>query len=316
MDMIGIGEMLIDFIPGTEPFSYIRKAGGAPFNATIAVARNGLETGFYGKVGKDDFGVFLLETLKENHVRALSAEPTEEAVTTLAIVTLYEGGERTFTFVRKPGADMMLSCDDIKEQDIDNTRLVHGGGTMNLAGGPVTAATMKAMKMAHEKGKLVSFDVNYRDFIWNGDAQEAVAKVREILPYVDLLKVSDEEIDLFGGEKKIQELMNTYNVSVVVETLGAEGAQSFYNDECLKVQGKKADAIDATGAGDAFWGGFLSSLLMQDVNCVEDLNKVKLINAMNYGNIAGWFTVQKKGAIEALPTKREIEKQMKNFEDL
>lgn len=309
MDMIGVGEILIDFIPGSEPFSYIRKAGGAPINATIAVARNGLETGFYGKVGKDDFGTFLLDVMKENHVEALSPEPTEEAVTTMAIVTLYEDGERTFTFVRKPGADMMLSTDDIKEEHIENTRLVHGG-SLTLSGGPVTDATIKVLRVAHEKNKLVSFDVNYRDFIWNGDAAAATAKVREILPYVDLLKVSDEEVGLFGGEEKIPELMREYGIAAVIETLGADGAQCFYDGECFKVPGRKAKAIDATGAGDAFWGGFLSSILLQGVNKTDELNKEKLTNAMNYGNVAGWFTVQKKGAIEALPTRQEIEAQL------
>lgn len=309
MDMIGVGEILIDFIPGSEPFSYIRKAGGAPMNATVAVARNGLEAGFYGKVGNDDFGTFLLETLKENNVKPLSPAPTREAVTTMAIVTLYEDGERTFTFVRKPGADMMLSPEDIKEEDIENTRLVHGG-SLTLSGGPVTDATVKVLRVAHEKGKLVSFDVNYRDFIWDGDEKAAVEKVRGILPYVDLLKVSDEEVGLFGGPEKIPELMKEYGISAVIETLGADGAQCFFQDTCFKVPGRKAKAVDATGAGDAFWGGFLSSILIQGVNSSSDLSREKLTNAMNYGNVAGWFTVQKKGAIEALPTRQEIEEQL------
>lgn len=309
MDMIGVGEILIDFIPGAEPFSYIRKAGGAPMNATVAVARNGLEAGFYGKVGADDFGTFLLNTLKENGVKPLSPEQTADAVTTMAIVTLYEDGERTFTFVRKPGADMMLSPDEIKEEEIENTRLVHGG-SLTLSGGPVADATRKVLRVAHEKGKLVSFDVNYRDFIWNGDENAAVAEVCRILPYVDFLKVSDEEVGLFGGVEKIPELMKKYGISAVIETLGADGAQCFFGGACFKVPGRKAKAVDATGAGDAFWGGFLSSILIQGVSRTEDLTEEILTRAMNYGNVAGWFTVQKKGAIEALPTRAEIEAQL------
>lgn len=309
MDMIGVGEILIDFIPGTEPFSYIRKAGGAPMNATVAVAKNGLKAGFYGKVGKDDFGTFLLDTLKENRVKSLSPAPAEDAVTTMAIVTLYEDGERTFTFVRKPGADMMLTPEEIKEADIAQTRMVHGG-SLTLSGGPVTKATVKALKLGHEKGKLVSFDVNYRDFIWDNNEAAAVAKVREILPFVDFLKVSDEEVGLFGGEENMPKLMEEYDISVIVETLGSKGAKCFYKGQSFVVPGRKARAIDATGAGDAFWGGFLSSILLQGIHKTDDLDEEKLARAVNYGNVAGWFTVQKKGAIEALPTRQEIEEQL------
>ena len=114
MDIICMGEMLIDFTPGAQERSYICNPGGAPANACIAIARNGLETGFLGKLGNDDFGKLLKATLEENHVAVLCPELTDEAVTTLAFVTLYEGGERSFTFVRKPGADILLDKKDVK----------------------------------------------------------------------------------------------------------------------------------------------------------------------------------------------------------
>ena len=108
MDLYSIGEMVIDFIPGSEPASYIRKAGGAPANVAIAVAKNGLNAAMACKVGEDDFGRFLMDTLKAYNVTAATPELCKEAVTTMAFVTLAENGERRFTFARKPGADMML----------------------------------------------------------------------------------------------------------------------------------------------------------------------------------------------------------------
>ena len=117
-DVYSIGEMLIDFIPGSEPASYIRKAGGAPANAAIAVAKNGLSASMCCKVGDDDFGRFLMDTLKEHGVTAASPELCKDAVTTMAFVTLEEDGERKFTFARKPGADSFLSEDDVKEEDM------------------------------------------------------------------------------------------------------------------------------------------------------------------------------------------------------
>ena len=118
MDFITIGEMLIDFLPGQEEGSYIRNAGGAPGNVAISAARNGLKAGMYCKVGNDDFGKFLLDTLRENHVTPLAPEMTDDAVTTMAFVSLNEYNDRSFTFARKPGADMLLSKSEIKDEDL------------------------------------------------------------------------------------------------------------------------------------------------------------------------------------------------------
>ena len=126
-DLYSIGEMLIDFIPGIEPASYIRKAGGAPANVAIAASKNGLDAATCCKLGDDDFGRFLLDTLKEYGVTPACPELCDEAVTTMAFVTLAEDGERKFTFARKPGADTLLSEADVKEADIADSAIVHAG---------------------------------------------------------------------------------------------------------------------------------------------------------------------------------------------
>ena len=115
MDLYSIGEMVIDFIPGSEPASYIRKAGGAPANVAIAVSKNGLGASMACKVGDNDFGRFLMDTLAEYNVKAACPELCREAITTMAFVTLAEDGERRFTFARKPGADMMRSEEHTSE---------------------------------------------------------------------------------------------------------------------------------------------------------------------------------------------------------
>ena len=192
MDLYSVGEMLVDFLPGSEPGSYIRNAGGAPANVAIAAARNGLEAAMCCSVGDDDFGRYLLGTLRENRVRCIRREPCREAVTTMAFVSLTEEGERSFTFVRKPGADMFLREEDVREADIRDTVIVHAG-SCSLSASPAAEATAKALHLGREMGRLVSFDVNYRDMMWNGSQEACAAKVREILPDVDLLKISEEE---------------------------------------------------------------------------------------------------------------------------
>ena len=306
MDLYSIGELLIDFIPGSEPYSYIRKAGGAPANVAIAVAKNGLEAGMACKVGDDDFGIFLQDTLKEYNVKVLVPERAENAVTTMAFVSLAENGERKFTFARKPGADTFLSEADIREEDIENSVMVHAG-SCSLSASPEDAATAKALRLGAEKGKLVCFDVNYRNLMWNDDEASCVEAVKTILPYVDMLKISEEEVDMMGGVENIPALMKENNIAVVVETLGSEGAQAFFGDQIIKVPGRKAKAIDATGAGDAFWGGYLSSLRFQGVEKVADLTADIIKNAMDYGNVSGCICVQGKGAIASIPTKAQIE---------
>lgn len=306
MDVISMGEMLIDFTPGKEKNSYIKNPGGAPANAAVSIARNGLQVGFLGKLGEDDFGRYLRDTLAENRVTYLCKDLTKEAVTTLAFVTLYENGERSFTFARKPGADMMLDESDVKEEDVTNCRLFHAG-SFSLSENPSRDAVKYAMKMAHAKGRLVSFDVNYRDMVWNSK-EAAKNEVVEILPFVDLLKISDEELYFVGGEENIFTLMEEYDIAVVIETLGSKGAKYFFRQEIGNVEGRKVHAVDATGAGDAFFGGFLSKLLLENVNSINDLTKEIIEAALKYGNISGSLCVQKMGGIPALPSREEIEK--------
>lgn len=299
-----MGEMLIDFTPGSEERSYICNPGGAPANACIAIARSGLETGFLGKLGNDDFGRLLKRTLEEDKVEVLCPELTDDAVTTLAFVTLYEGGERSFTFVRKPGADILLEKSDVTEEMISSTRILHAG-SMGMSADPSREAHFYAMDLAKKMDKIVSFDVNYRNMVWGFD--EAKAVVDRVLPYVDLLKVSDEELAFVGGEENIPNLMKENDISVVIETLGSKGAKYFFRGCEGTVSGHKVHAIDATGAGDAFWGGFLAKLLMSGVNTVEDLTEDLIRSALAYGNASGGLCVQKKGGIPALPKKADIE---------
>lgn len=304
MDIICIGEMLIDFTPGKEPGSYVRNPGGAPANACIAIARNGLEAGFLGILGNDDFGRFLKETLEKDHVKVLCPELTDKAVTTLAFVTLYENGERSFTFARKPGADMLLSKEDVKESDIEAAKMIHTG-SVGMSANPSREATAYAMKMAKEKGKLVSYDVNYRDAIWS--EAECKEVVDSVIDYVDFLKISEEELNFVGGEANIPNFMKEHGITVVIETLGADGARYFFDGKVGRVYGHKVKAVDATGAGDAFWGGFLSKILMSGVTKTEDVTEEILRSSLEYGNASGGLCVQRMGGIPALPTKEEIE---------
>ena len=303
LDLICVGEMLIDFLPGDGNGVYLRMPGGAPANVAVATARNGLKVGFCGRLGDDDFGRFLLDTLKQHRVQPLCPEPVKEAITTMAFVTLDEQGDRSFTFARKPGADQFLTRDDVNRTNITQATIVHAG-SFSLSKSPASDATRHAMESAHMAGKLVSFDVNYRNIAWDDDRAGCSAAVRDILPFVDFLKISKEEADMLGMPPA--DAAREYDIAVLVETLGANGARFYYKGESFYVPGRKVHCEDSTGAGDAFWGGFLSCLLRSGVSSISDLTEELALRAVRYGNVAGSLCVQKKGAMASLPTMEEI----------
>lgn len=303
MKLICVGEMVIDFLPGTEEGSYIRKAGGAPANVAVAVARNGLEVGFCGRVGNDDFGRFLVKTLEDNHVAVTCPKLVDEAITTMAFVSLDENGDRSFTFARKPGADMFLTREDVDGAGVKDADMVHAG-SCSLSRDPAADATVYAITESKRSGKLVSFDVNYRNLMWKDDRNACIAAVQEVLPHVDFLKISEEEEDMLGVAP--EEAAKKYEIAVLVETLGSAGAKCYWNGKVLHIPGRKANCVDTTGAGDSFWGGFLSYLLRAGVKTTADLTEELLLKAMHYGNVAGWLCVQKKGAMESLPTYEQV----------
>jgi sugar/nucleoside kinase (ribokinase family) len=305
VDILCIGEMVIDFLPGSEPGSYIRNAGGAPANVAIAAARNGLASGFLGKMGNDDFGRFLQATLRDNGVAVVLEKLSDEAVTTMAFVTLGADGERSFTFARKPGADMLLRPDEVPPDLVAASTIVHAG-SCSLSRSPAAEATIEAMRLGRQNGRLVSFDINYRNLLWDDDAAACARRVEEVLPFVDLLKVSEEEIELIGGSDRLPARLGDLGIALAVETFGSKGSRCHFRGETIDIAPVPAVAVDTTGAGDAFWGAFLAHLVLAGVRRTADLTADLVAAAGRAGAAAGSLCVRRKGAIAALPTRAEI----------
>lgn len=310
MKVLCIGEILIDFTPVKGiTNTYTANPGGAPANVAVSVAKNGIEAGFLGCMGNDDFGKLLVKTLKDNDVKIPVPKLTDKATTTLAFVTLDETGDRSFAFARKPGADMLLDTDDVDKADISSWDIIHVGSVSQSGITAERYAVLYAVKKAKENGKMVSFDINYRDKIWS--VEDCLKESEVLFPYTDFLKISDEELVFVGGEENIFDFMKQYDISVVVETLGSKGARIFYDGTSTDIPALDVKAVDTTGAGDAYWGGFLSSLIMQNVKTVSDLSREKLNIAGRYGAVSGGLCVQKPGGIPAIPSREEIERNLK-----
>lgn len=302
-DFISLGEVLIDFIPTGRPRELSINFGGAVANVAVAVSRNGFKSAFCGMVGDDDFGKLIAETFIAENVDFLCPKFTSEATTTLAFVTLSDTGDRSFTFARKPGADMFMSKEQLPIEQIEKVRMLNSG-TLSMVGGPAKETTVYALKAAHDLGKIVTLDLNYRDQLWDYKIDACAKAFQAVLPYLDLVKVSEEEVPMIG--MSIQEALKKYNITAIVETLGEHGSKCHIKGETIRQEGIKADVVDTTGAGDAFWGAFLAEVLRTGKRDVRELMKSDFENAMKMGAISGYYCVQQKGAIESLPTYQEI----------
>ena len=312
VDVIALGEILIDFTPcglsvaGQRLFE--QNPGGAPANVLAALAKCGKQTSFIGKVGADMFGGFLKTVLEENHIRTDGLVMDEAVFTTLAFVALSKNGERSFSFARKPGADTCLKETEIRADLIADSRIFHVG-SLSLTAEPAKSATFHALELAREKGCVISYDPNYRASLWESE-EAAVKGMRSVLPYADVMKLSDEETILLTGEKDPQTAAKSLvaqGISLVAVTLGAQGALVCTRQGSAFVPGHSAKTVDTTGAGDAFWGGFLNCLLNSEKH-PRDVSLSEAMEFADFANALASLCVEKRGAIPAMPTLEAIEK--------
>lgn len=308
-DIVAIGEVLVDLTQtGMNQLGvgqYAANPGGAPANLAVAASRLGARTAFVGKVGRDAFGNYLRAVLNENHVDTTGLLTDEREHTTLAVVSVDETGERSFTFYRDPSADVNLDAREIPEDLLKNTRVLHFG-SVSLTAEPARSATLYAAKKARENGCLVSYDPNYRASLWESP-EEAIREMKDALPLCDILKISDEELPLLTGTDDPVEgsrMLAGLGIRLIFITLGANGAFFRLGEDTGSVPGIKVKVGDTNGAGDTFFGAALSKLVKEDLNKLT-LNRVEEIAA--FANKAASITTSRHGAIPAMPRLEEIE---------
>ena len=311
VDIVALGELLIDFTEAGKSSSgkklFEQNPGGAPANLLTVAAHMGYQTEFIGKVGADMHGDFLKKTLEEEGIGTRYLIQDESFFTTLAFVEIAENGERHFSFSRKPGADTQLRAEELNQQLLENCKIFHFGA-LSLTNEPSRTATIEAVKGAKAAGVLISYDPNYRESLWF-DKQTAVSQMKSMIPYADIMKVSDEELVLLTGvedyNKAVTQLLEL-GPKLVAVTLGSDGVLLAREYKREKVEGFKVNAIDTTGAGDSFWGGFLSEYLKQEKS-LEEFTWEEIKNCAVYGNAAAALCVQRRGGIPAIPKKKEVE---------
>ena len=306
-----LGELLIDFTDaGTSAGGqrlFERNPGGAPANVLVALERLGHKTAFLGKVGQDMHGEFLRATLEEQGIDTTGLVTDPDAFTTLAFVALAPNGEREFSFARKPGADTRITADELARDVIANSRVFHVG-SLSLTDEPARSATLAALACAREAGCVLSYDPNYRANLWPS-VEAAMDQMRSVVPQMDLMKLSDEECELLTGEKDPEAAAASLlerGPKVVAVTLGAGGAYVRCAEGGAEVAGFPADAVDATGAGDSFWGGFLAAFC-ESGKAPAEVTLADAVSFARLGNAVASLCVRKRGAIPAMPTREEAE---------
>lgn len=326
-DITALGELLIDYTPAGKSAAgmdlFEQNPGGAPANVLACASRLGDRTAFIGKIGTDMQGDFLRGILRNAGINTEGLVSDEKFFTTMAFVSLNENGERSFAFARKPGADTQLLAEEVDLSIIGNSRIFHFG-SLSLTDSPAREATLFALKEAKQADCVISYDPNYRPLLWKS-REHAREQMRSVLPYVDMIKLSDEETELITGyadPKKAAEALVESGIKIAAVTLGKNGVLVAAKEGCIEVPGLRVDAVDTTGAGDAFWGAFLHCInrlgnqggygeIAKLGEPVGEISLSKLSEIAEYANTAAAYCVTRRGAIPAMPNQGEIEDLLK-----
>ncbi len=309
-DVIALGELLIDFTQNglSEQGNGLFEAnpGGAPCNVLSMLNNLGKKTSFIGKVGNDQFGKTLKASLEELGIGTENLLMDNEVHTTLALVHTFADGDRDFSFYRNPGADMMLTVDELNLDLVRDTRIFHFG-TLSMTHDGIRATTKKAIETAKEAGALISFDPNLREPLWDS-LDNAKEQVRWGLGKCDVLKISDNEIQWLTGEEDftagVKKIREEFPIPLILVSMGRDGSRAYYGDHYVEVAPfLQKNTIETTGAGDTFCACVLNYVLEHGLEALTD---EQLKEMLTFANAAASIITTRKGALRVMPTREEV----------
>lgn len=316
-DVVALGELLIDFTEcGASPQGnpvLEANPGGAPCNVLSMLSNLGHKVSFIGKIGEDMFGTQLEQAIREVGIDTSGLKRDQEVHTTLAFVHTLPDGDREFSFYRNPGADMMLSVEDLDEELIKNCRVFHFG-TLSMTHKSCREATCRAIALAKEAGALISFDPNLREPLWNS-LEEAKEQVAYGMQHCHILKISDNEIQWFTGEEDfdagIRKLQETYDIPLILLSMGREGSRAYRKGERAEYPALiQENTIETTGAGDTFCACVLHYVLEHGFG---EYSQEELKEMLAFANTAASLITTKKGALRVMPKKEEVMAELSSF---
>lgn len=310
-DVTALGELLIDFttdgiLSNQQNPLFEANPGGAPCNVLSMLQKLGRHTAFIGKVGNDSFGEMLKDTVRKQGVNTDNLLMDDRVPTTLAFVHTAADGDRSFSFYRNPGADMMLSPEEIDTELIKQSKIFHFG-TLSMTHPQVESATKKAVVIAKNAGSVISFDPNLRPPLWNS-LDTAKEKIHYGLSKCDILKISDDEIAFLAGTEDvdagISHIREQYDIPMICATMGKKGSKVYYKDLMVKRDTfLNVNTIETTGAGDTFMACVLDAVLKHGL---DNFDEQKLYDMLTFANAASSIITTRRGALKVMPEKIEV----------
>lgn len=310
-DVTALGELLIDFTAdgtlsnqGNRLFE--ANPGGAPCNVFAMLQKLGRQTAFIGKVGNDAFGKMLRDTVQEAGINTDNLLMDSNVPTTLAFVHTAPDGDRSFSFYRNPGADMMLRSEEINLELIKNSKIFHFG-TLSMTNPDIEASTKTAIQIAKQSGAIISFDPNLRPPLWK-NLETAKEKIQYGLSQCDVLKISDDEIafitDTDDVDSGIKLICKEYDIPLICATMGKKGSKAYYKDITVSRETfLDVNTVETTGAGDTFMACVLNAVLE---NGIDGFDEQKLYDLLIFANAASSIITTRRGALKMMPEKAEI----------
>ena len=309
-DVTALGELLVDFtengISAQGNTLLEANPGGAPCNVLAMLKNLGKKTAFIGKIGNDALGKMSKKTVEDQGICIDNLVEDEEIHTTLAFVHSDKDGDRSFSFYRNPGADLMLQWEEINVDFLVNTKIFHFG-TLSMTEEEIKNVTKKAVQKAKENGVLISFDPNFRPPLWK-DMEDARQQMWYGIGQCDILKISDDEILFLTGTKDIDEgiarIREKSHAKLICATMGKNGSKVYYKGKT--VFGRpflRKDTIETTGAGDTFMACVLNTVLEKGL---EQLTQESLTEMLLFANAASSIITTRKGALKVMPQRQEI----------
>jgi len=307
LDLFTLGEALVDLISNTvansleEAATFGRYLGGQPTNLAVNMALLDRQAAIAACVGNDGFGHFVIDQIKSSNVIADHIQLTDEYPTSVAIITRQA---RTADFLIARGADAHLRSTPTIELAAANSRIVHTSA-FGLSREPARSTILGALEIAHEAGNIVSLDPNYHPKNWP-DTPEFLALLRMAYRYVSITKPSlDDCVRLFGPGKEpagYARCFLEWGCRTVALSMGARGILlATASDGFYHIESHEIPVIDSTGAGDAFWAGFLSSFL----------DGFSVIEAARIGQVVAAVKLGTVGPLKRLPSRKDLQRRAK-----
>ena len=297
-----LGDAVVDLLPESDG-RLLPCPGGAPANVAVGIARLGGTSGFIGRVGDDPFGALMQRTLLTEGVDITYLKQDEWHRTSAVLVDLNDQGERSFTFMVRPSADLFLETTDLPCWR-------HGEWlhlcSIALSAEPSRTSAFTAMTAIRHAGGFVSFDPNIREDLWQDEHLLRLC-LRQALQLADVVKLSEEEWRLISGktqnDRDICALAKDYEIAMLLVTKGAEGVVVCYRGQVHHFAGMSVNCVDSTGAGDAFVAGLLTGLSSTGLSTDER----EMRQIIDLAQRCGALAVTAKGAMTALPCRQELE---------